>query len=254
MDKKQQEIVKKARVKEEEILRQARDLYNKGQYRDAIEVIEKQGDPFGVFSRGATIEAFRLLGWAYYYKGIKGPEKEKPAQMRLAEQCFVNALDILDGWKTLSPDEIEQKISVFNGYPLVLWILGQKKEALEFNAATIKEFPNRSSVWNTRSILFRWAGKHEESVAVCKKVSEIAATEENFRTAGHGKHNKGDALRTLGRIDEAKEVYHEALNFYKIFQKKTGESAKMHIEGCVKNLNNLKNNSRLFLFDFCFCL
>ena len=135
--------------------------------------------------------------------------------------------------------ENKTKISALNGLPLVLWILGKKQEAKLESFKATEKFPQEPSIWNTRSILFRWAGDFETSVDLCEKVYQTAVAKKDFRTAGHGKHNRGDALVKLGKTTEAKEDYEKALKIYKKYEKKTGESASFHRERVQEKLSIL---------------
>lgn len=212
-----------------EVLEKAQQLYNGGKWEGAIDTIEKNSK---IFTNDTEVaEAGRLLGWSYYYLGIKGTEEGKRANLLLAEGAFKAALGKIKEGGT--------KISVMNGLPLVIWILGRKGEAWQLSDSATKEFPDEPSVWNTRSIFCRWAKKFEESTMVCEKVYETALAKEDYRTAGHGKHNKADALKELGRIDEARQEYNKALELYKKFEEITGQSAQFHIEGVKKKLSTL---------------
>jgi tetratricopeptide (TPR) repeat protein len=211
------------------VLEKAQDLYNQGQWQEAINVIDKNSAVLVTDSDIA--EASRIKGWSYYYLGIKGPEERKKANLLLAEGAFKTALG-----KT---EEDETKISVMNGLPLVIWILGRKPEAWHISDEAIKEFPDIPSIWNTRSILCRWAQDYEKSIEACEKVYATAVQKGDYRTAGHGKHNKADALVKLGRTKEAKEEYEKAIELYKKYEEVTGKSAKFHIEGVQKKLTNL---------------
>jgi len=102
----------------------------------------------------------------------------------------------------------------------------------------VKEFPDEPSIWNTRSILCRWAKNFEQAVNICEKVYITALARRDYRTAGHGKQNRADALRELGRVEEAKINYAAAIGLYKDFEKESGQSVAPHIEGATKKLNS----------------
>jgi len=120
-----------------------------------------------------------------------------------------------------------------------LWILGKKEEAKLESFKATEKFPQEPSVWNTRSILCRWAGDFETSVNVCERVYQTAVAKKDFRTAGHGKHNRGNALVKLGKIEEAKEEYEKAIKMYKKYEGKTGESAEFHLKSVRQKLATL---------------
>ena len=213
---------------DEKIIEDAQKLYNKGKWSKAIDLIDSL---FFSHDEQKVAETNRIKGWSYYYLGIKGDESYKMENMGKAEEYFRLALIKMRKEKGL--------ISILNGLPLVLWILGKKKEAeLESFKAAIK-FPQEPSIWNTKAILYRWANNWRESVNICEKVYEMAIEKKDFRTAGNGKQNKADALVRLGRTEEGKQEYQKALKIYKKYEKKTGESASFHLERVQEKLSNL---------------
>lgn len=212
-------------MKEE--LYEAERLYKEGKWQEAISLIDSVAEKSG-YSKSEWAEANRIKGWSYYYLGIKGPEEKKQENLRSSEDEFRRALEI-----TELPSS---RLSILNGLPLTLWILGEKPEALITNINALAEFTDEPSVWNTTAILIRWAKKPEVSIAVCQRVYEAALARKEYRTAGHGKHNKADALKELGQIWKARCEYRHALSLYVEFEKLTGQSAKFHIEGVEKKL------------------
>ena len=211
------------------VLEDAQRLYNEGRWPEVIQAIEQA---LGNLTEDREIaEANRIKGWSWYYIGIKGSPEEKNISLDRSKACFEVALV-----KTLDRGG---KISIMNGLPLTMWNLGEKKKAWEINNQAIEEFPEEPSVWNTRSILCRWAKDFNQSVEVCEKVYETAITREEYRIAGHGKHNKADALNELGWKEMAREEYKAAIVLYRKFEEVTGESAAFHIEGVEKKLANL---------------
>jgi tetratricopeptide (TPR) repeat protein len=207
----------------EDIIEKAQSLYNKGKWQEAIDLI----DTFLTTDNEQIIaEGNRIKGWCYYYLGIKGDENKKIENLEESERHFRLALKKMKKEKG--------KISILNGLPLTLWILGKGGEAKLESFKATERFPQESSVWNTRSILFRWAKDFETSIELCEKVYETALAKKDFRTAGHGKQNKGDALKELGRIREAKKEYLEAKKMYE----KDGES-DFHIKRVKEKISNL---------------
>ena len=221
--------MKKVRkMNDEKIIEDAQKLYKKGKWAEAIDIIDKL---LTTHNKQEIVEANRIKGWSYYYLGIKGNENYKMKNLEKAEEYFELSL--------VGAKEDRTKISILNGLPLVLWILGKKQESLQLSVKATEEFPDIPSVWNTKSILNRWGKDFQNSVEVCEKVYKTSLIKEDFRTAGHGKQNRGDALVKLGKTTEAKEDYEKALEMYKKYEKKTGESASFHLERVREKLSNL---------------
>ena len=211
----------------ENFLEKAQKLYDEGRWAEAVNLTNK--NMVNLTSKEETAEAARIRGWCFYYMGIKGPEAEKQEMLNFSRSAFEF---VLNG----SSDE-KRRLSAFNGLPLSLWILGEKEKAWKVSDLALEEFPDEPSAWNTRSILCRWAGDLKQSVEVCEKVYVTALAENDYRTAGHGKQNQGDALMKLGRVEEAKNSWAAALSLYKSFEK-TGQSAAPHIQGVMKKLGD----------------
>lgn len=212
----------------EKILKDAQNLYNQGEWLKAIELLDTL---LTTHDEEEGAEANRIKGWSHYYLGIKGDENYKMENLEKAEEYFKLSL--------AGTKENETKVSVLNGLPLTLWILEKKQEALQLSDKATEEFPDVPSVWNTKSVLSRWGEDFQDSVKVCERVYETALGKEDFRTAGHGKHNRGDALIKLEEIEKAKNDYKKAIEMYKKYEEKTGESAKFHIERIEKKLSAL---------------
>lgn len=213
----------------EKVLEEAQKLYNEGRWQEAVALLNESLPD--LTKTEDIAEVLRLKGWCFYYIGIKGPEEEKMEALRLSRNMFDVA--------SRKTSDAKKKLSIFNGLPLSLWILGEQEETWQVSDQAIEEFPDEPSVWNTRSILFRWAKDFKGSVEICEKVCEKALVKDDYRTAGNSKQNKADALKELGRIKEARDEYAAAIGFYKQFEKATGQSAKFHIEGVEKKLLNL---------------
>ncbi|MFH1780536.1 MAG: hypothetical protein ABH841_00785 [Candidatus Nealsonbacteria bacterium] len=207
----------------EKVLAEAHGLYNEGKWHEAMTLLNNSNHGFGVEEMA---EAYRLKGWCLYYIGIKGPAEEKREKLELAREKF-------DGVFLLTSDE-KKLISAFNGLPLVYWILDEQKQAWRMSDQAIEAFPDEPSVWNTRSILFRWAKDFKGSAEVCEQVYKKALLKGDYRTAGNAKQNKADALKELSLIRDAKNEYAQAIGLYKQFESATGQSAKFHIEGVKK--------------------
>jgi len=211
------------------VLEDAQKLYNEGKWPEAVQLI---GNNMADMDKEEEVaEAARIRGWCFYYMGIKGPEEEKQEMLKFSRGMFELALD-------KSADE-KKRLSAFNGLPLPLWILGEREKAWEVSDRAVKEFPGEPSIWNTRSILCRWVKDFEQAIEICEKVYVTALARKDYRTAGHGKQNRGDALKELGRIEEAKNDYAVAIDLYKDFEKESGQSATPHIEGATKKLKSV---------------
>ena len=213
---------------DEKILKNAQNLYNQGEWSKVIELLDTL---LTTHDEQEVSEANGMRGWSYYYLGIKGNESYKMENMEKAEEYFKLSL--------AGAKENETKVSALNGLPLALWILGKKQEAKLESFKATEKFPQEPSIWNTRSILFRWGGDFGTSVDVCEKVYQTAVAKKDFRTAGHGKHNRGNALVSLGKVEEAKKDYKKALKMYKKHEKKTGESASFHLKRVNEKLSSL---------------
>ena len=211
------------------VLEKAQELYNEGKWQESDELIFSNMSKLK--EKEDFAEGLRLRGWNRYYLGIKGPEDHKGENLLISKGAFREALATTSDGK--------KKMSILNGLPLTLWILGEQKDAWQVSDQAVQEFPDEPSVWNTRSILCRWAKNFQESVKVCEKVYETASYRRDFRTAGHGKRNRGDALKELGQIKEAEKEYAAAIGLYKNFEKETGQSAEFHIKGAMEKLRNL---------------
>jgi len=214
-----------------DVLEEAQRLYNEGKWTEAVTLLNEN---LPGFTKTEDIaEALRLKGWCFYYIGIKGPEEEKMEALRLSRNMFDIALG-----KTF---DAKKKLSIFNGLPLTLWILGEEERAWEISDQAVTEFQDEPSVWNTRSILCRWAKDFNKSVDVCEMVYKIAFDRKDYRTAGHGKQNKADALKELHEIDAARNEYIMAVGLYVAFEKTTSESVQFHIEGALNKLAALND-------------
>ena len=208
-----------------ESLEGAQKLYNEGKWLESNILIADYFD--GLTTTEEMAEADRLRGWNYYYIGIKGL-RDKQASLEMSKAAFQTALG--------RTADSKKKISIMNGLPLVHWILGKQEEAWKVSDQAIEEFPDEPSVWNTRSILFRWLKDFEASANVCEQVYEKALAKGDYRTAGHAKQNEADALKELGRVEEASDAYAAAIGCYRKFEKATGQSAQFHVDGVSKKM------------------
>lgn len=235
---KEQKTAKAAQVPRNKILEDAQKLYNEGKWADAI-VLLSGSNLEALVDNEEIAEANRIKGWSWYYLGIKGPADKKEESLQRSKDTFQL------GWEKTK--DKKKQTSILNGLPLTLWILGEKVRAWEVSNRAIEDFPDEPSVWNTRSILARWAEDFKESVRVCKKVYETAWAKEEYRTAGHGQQNLGDAyilmisgsrnpLRRIALVVKALIAYNRARGCYVIFEKKTGEKATIHYEAATKKL------------------
>ncbi len=211
------------------VLEEAQKLYSEGKWQESDKLIANNLS--NLKDREEFAEALRLRGWNRYYLGIKGPADHKEENLSMSKGAFLEALD--------NTIDRKKRVSILNGLPLSLWLLSEKDEAWQKSDRAIREFPDEPSVWNTRSILCRWAKDFKQAIEVCEKVYVTALYRRDYRTAGHGKQNRGDALKELGRIEEAKLDYAAAVGLYRDFEKVTGESAAFHIEGAAQKLRSL---------------
>ena len=210
-------------------LEEARELYDEGKWSEAVNLIGK--NMVNLSGKEETAEAARIRGWCFYYMGIKGPEGKKEEMLNFSRSSFEFVLG-------KSSDE-KRRLSAFNGLPLPLWISGERERSWEVSDRAVREFPEEPSAWNTRSILCRWAKDFEQAIEICEKVYVTALWRKEYRTAGHGKQNRGDALKEMGRIEEAKLDYAAAIGFYKDFEKESGQNATPHIEAAMKKLTGI---------------
>ncbi len=211
-----------------QFLEDAQELYNKGKWPESNQLIDKNF--VNLTTTEETAEANRLQGWNWYYIGIKGLDN-KQVSLEMSKAAFQAALS--------RSSDSKKRTSILNGLPLSLWILGEQKEAWQVSDQAVKEFPDEPSIWNTRSILCRWAKDFKKSIEVCEKTYETSLARQDYRTAGHAKQNRADALKELGRTEEARQEYQRANELYGHFEEITGQSAKFHIEGVEKKLASL---------------
>lgn len=212
------------KTENEKILAEAQELYNGGKWSGAVALLDA-----GEFTKAEErAESFRLYGWCFYYLGIKGSAEEKEEMLRKSWNMFKLVLAVTS--------DAKKNLSALNGLPLSLWILGKQEAAWQVSDRAIEEFPDEPSVWNTRAILCRWAKDFAKSIEVCEKVYKTALAQKDYRTAGRGKHNRADALKELGRIEEARKDYLEAAYLYEQDAIITGRNAEVHLEGVKKKL------------------
>ena len=211
-----------------DLIEQAQKLYNEKKWKTAVEILEPIVEDL---EKQEKAEAHRILGWSFYYLGIKGSDNEKTENLKKAKNSFEIVIK--------EAEEDDTRISALNGLPLVVWILGEKDDAWELSRHAVKKFPEIPSVWNTRGILCRWGEKFKEALKVNEKVYETALKKGDLRTAGHGTQNLGDTLSKLDRSEEAKKAYEKAIRLYKDYQQTSGKSATFHIESVEKKLSGL---------------
>ncbi|MFH1820448.1 MAG: hypothetical protein ABH805_00795 [Candidatus Nealsonbacteria bacterium] len=211
-----------------ELLKKGQELYDAGEYIES-EKIDNEVLLMSADDEEIT-EALRQQGWNRYYLAIKGPVDQKEESLKISEKAF---------WDALSKSKVkdpEKELSIFNGLPLAIWILGKKDEAWLVSDQATQRFSNEPSAWNTRGILCRWAKDFEQGVEIGEKVFQTALAKEDYRTAGHGKHNKADSLMQLDRVSQAEREYYAAVDLYKRFEEATGGKVQVHIEGVQEKL------------------
>lgn len=208
-------------------LEKAQQLYNDKEWEESVKLLAG----FKSDDAEEMAEAARLNGWNLYYLAINGPEEAKIDTLEGSKEWFICALE-----KTADD---KKKVSALSGLPLALWILDEGEEAWRVNNQAIADFPDEPSIWNTRSILYRWSGYFELAANICERTYASALKQGDLRMAGHAKHNRGDDLNKLGRHKEAKDEYAAAIGLYKDYQRRTGHSAQFHIEAVDKKLKKL---------------
>lgn len=215
-----------------EILKQAQELYNKGDRQKAINLLmNDEGEIFPIFAGDELAEAEKTIGLCLYYIAIKD---FREIEDRKIETCAKAELFLRSALE--NTDDKDIRISAINFLPLVLWIQGKHDEAWQVSNSAISEFGDVPSIWNTSGILCNWSKQYEKSIEVFKMVYETALNIKDYRTAGHGKHNQGDAFEKLSRKEEAKEAYEEAKELYSKFEKESGQKATVHITGVSKKI------------------
>ena len=221
-------------IESKQILQTAQELYEDGDRQGAIDLLLDNKEPdkvLSIFIGDELAEAQKAVGWNLYYMAIKDfreVESKKIDACNRAESFFKSALENTENKEIL--------ISVANGLPLALWIQGKKEEAFNVSNNAAEKFHDTPSVWNTLSILCRWAKQYEKSIEVCEMVYKTALDLGDFRTAGHGKHNQGDALKNLGKDEDARTAYEEAKELYLKFEEESGQKVTVHINGVVKKI------------------
>jgi hypothetical protein len=213
------------------ILAEAQQLYNDGKWLESDRVLIGWFAGLTVATDEQMAQANRLQGWSRYYVATKnlGDKKEN---LTGAENSFRAV-------RKYTTDK-EVLISVFGGLPLVLWLLDKKGEAWIESDEGIDSFPDEPSVWNARVILCRWEKDFAASIRSCEMVFKKAFVRQDYRTAGHGKQNKADALKELGRLAEAENEYVAAVGLYTMFEKASGKSAEFHIKGVLDKLEKIR--------------
>lgn len=211
---------------EKKIIEDAQKLYNQGKWIEAINLLET----LTTQNEEEIAVKHRIEAWCYYYIAItiKGEESLKLENLEKSEEYFRLAL--------VGSKKEETIISALNGLVLVLWILGNKEEAWKISDEAIRRFKIEASVWNTRSILARWAKDFKKAIEVCEKVYETAKKVKDYRTAGHGKSNKASVYLELHNKKEALKEYLEAEQMYL----KDGKS-DFHLENVRKKIKELNN-------------
>jgi tetratricopeptide (TPR) repeat protein len=213
---------------DEKSLANATKLYEKGMYKEALMLL----DFLTPHNEQLIAKANKLKGWIFYKLAIKKENQERKLQLlEKAEENFRLA--------EIKIKNKESKISILSGLPLVLYQQGKKEEAKKVADEVIRLFPNTPSPWNTLGILYKWNREYDKAVDILEKVFETALLEEDMRTAGNAKQNRGDALVNLNRKEEAKKDYNKALSMYKKFEEETGRKASDHIKKVKEKIISL---------------
>lgn len=215
-----------------EILKQALELYNNGDRQRAINLLSNdEGKVFPIFTGKELAEAQKTIGLSLYYIAIKD---FREMENKKIETCARSELFLRAALE--NTDDKDIRISAINFLPLVLWIQGKHNEAWQVSNSASAEFSDVPSVWNTSGILCNWSRQYEKAIGVFEMVHKTALSIKDYRTAGHGKHNQGDALEKLGRKEEAKESYEKAKELYLKFEEESGQKATVHITGVSKKI------------------
>ena len=85
---------------------------------------------------------------------------------------------------------------------------GSHEEALNAYDKAIELNQSNALIWNAKSIVLFLTGEYEKTIEACDKALELEMDEFN---SGMSWQLKGEALRILGRTDEAKEAFENAL-------------------------------------------
>lgn len=226
--RKEQKAIAGASGNPADILKKSQEDYSGGNYAESAKRIET--NKYAFVEKSDIAEAYRLLGWDYYYLGIKGPPAGKISNLLKSTAAFEKAL------RAVPVLEEKKEMSIYNGLPLPLWILGKRDKAMKISKEATHIFPKEPSVWNTRSILLKWKKDFWEAVSVCSMVSKTAIEKGDYLTAGHGQQNKGDALKEAGDNVAALPEYELAKTYYQKHEETSGKSAKPHIDSVEKKI------------------
>ena len=236
-----------------EMLREAEKAYNEKRYLDARNLIKERKEAFIKGGMGAV--ALRRWAWVAYYLGNEGNPQwkkwiiENPIFYEEATKIGEEALNY--------EADSTVRVSILNVLPLsTRWTKGEKgefrrQEAYRWSDRGIKEAKASgktdliSSAQNTRNILLREDKNFAEAKKGCQEVFMASVLAGDFRTAGHGKQNKGDTIRLeieseeqviataeiIGVLHkEAIVAYRTAQAMYALAERVSGEKATAHYE------------------------
>lgn len=222
---------------DKDFLRDEEELYNSKQWAEAIDVLKNKykGKKLNYLQES---KLQRLMGWCYYYLGLK--KIENPKEMgEKARKSFIKVLRI--GYQ-------KDVISALSGLPLVYFYLikDSKKAFKTMEKAVDKE--EVGSILNTQGLLKREEGLILDALSIFSESSNIAMKENDFRTSGNALNNKARTLMKLLPLIESKKelkkdirkLFNKALNDYKKYEEITGESAKFHIVDVYRKIDEVE--------------
>lgn len=248
----------------DKVLKEARDLYNKGEWNKAREIlIQLLAQNLRKRQENKTIEMLlkllaqnlrkrqlseinRLLGWISYYLGKKNKEDPEDAG-RCSLEYFQKVIDL-----GVSSEDID---SARAGIPLVyFYLLKETDKAIETAKEAVgkaNDLTARTAALDTLGCIQRDTGMTEEALKTFEEGIKLAIEIDVFRICAHILSNKaviwekliphaewektGDALK-----QEAIDTLKHALFLYNKVENETGESTRFHREEIERKLEELK--------------
>lgn len=223
---------------DDDFLREEEDMYNQKKWKEAIKLLDtRYGKKQLTYSQESKRQC--LLGWCYYYLGLKKIEDPKKMGEK-AKKAFIKVL------RTGTSGDINSALS---GLPLVyFYLIADSKKAFKFaEKATGRVY--KGSILNTQGLLKKEEGLILESLKIFSEASRVAQDEKDFRISGNALNNKARALMTLlpafeSKADLKKDItnlFNKAIGEYKKYEKATGVSARFHKEGITQKIKELGN-------------
>jgi len=216
-------------------------LYNNGMMSSAIKKLLKYEEEL---PKAIESKRQRLLGWCYYHLAKK--EKNTENQIRYGEEARRSFNKVLrDGLYT----DID---SAMNGLILTYeFLLHQSDKASVVAQKLYEQTKNKdmkTSALNTIGLIEMNRGNAKKAITSFDEMIVLAKENKDFRTCAHALNNKARILMELMYLfpDNEKNIHHveslfnEAIHMYNKSNKKSGESAKFHIDGVKMKLKELK--------------